>query len=614
MKSKLLLKYLLAIPLLILMLCTACNKEDDISVNEYFRIEQTDLQDWDFGIASQNNNVVLVKESDDDGSSHVLILMHQSGDTLSLTYQNDTLTDFHYNNYHFMVSEIDTLFLLTTIDGNMAVSFAIPSYKHVAKCITKGDALGLLRRSIDHFNNIFTAESGIHALINVGNGDWESFMHDLGEILAESELSIDGGPIGAGLIFGYELYKHYIDFIHNKAIRFHLGNATCVIQSVQQNELNNTIEVTVSVINGESIPNDYIWKNYWGHQVTSPNYVYYGVICRVGNNYPTIYKYDDYRKELLEPHSSITHTFSFPVMAVEKILFRSFLGFNYEYQNTALQNGHKSVALAKYGNVEAFYPKFEINTLASPSEGGTVTGGGRYNFNTHVTLTASANSGYKFKHWSDGSVLSTRAITVEGDATYTAYFEEYYVINTIASPLEGGTVSGSGEYPPNTTLIITATANSGYEFTHWEDGSESNPRVITVEGDATYTAYFEQELPDISGTWICTETHYSSSGEPSYTSYEITLYEDGTVDCPTYPVISEGLSPGTWSLGHNGGFGISILQLSYYINYWQESGVKWEGHVDNMNNPTTITGHRYNWNYNYVGYFEGDHVEMIMTR
>lgn len=272
-----------------------------------------------------------------------------------------------------------------------------------------------------------------------------------------------------------------------------------------------------------------------------------------------------------------------------------------------------------YGEIKQFTTEglFEINTMASPSEGGTVTGGGRYPANTTITLTATANSGYEFTHWEDGGVLNTRTITVEEDATYIAYFEEqYFEINTIASPSEGGTVTGGGIYNYNTQVTLTATANSGYEFTHWDDGSESNPRVITVGGDGTYTAYFEEEQQelDISGTWTCTETHYSSNGEPYYTSYEITLNEDGTVDCPTYPVISEGLGPGTYSVGDDGSVSISIIQINYYSYYWQTSAVEWYGTIEDLNNPTTIIGYRYNWNVNYVGYFEGDHIEMIMTR
>ena len=53
-----------------------------------------------------------------------------------------------------------------------------------------------------------------------------------------------------------------------------------------------------------------------------------------------------------------------------------------------------------------------------------------------------------------------------------------------------GTVTGSGQYPVGSEIVITATANEGYSFQKWHDGNTENPRTITVTGDATYTAIF----------------------------------------------------------------------------------------------------------------------------
>ena len=53
-----------------------------------------------------------------------------------------------------------------------------------------------------------------------------------------------------------------------------------------------------------------------------------------------------------------------------------------------------------------------------------------------------------------------------------------------------GTVTGSGQYPAGSEIVITATANEGYSFQKWHDGNTDNPRTITVTGDATYTAIF----------------------------------------------------------------------------------------------------------------------------
>ena len=56
--------------------------------------------------------------------------------------------------------------------------------------------------------------------------------------------------------------------------------------------------------------------------------------------------------------------------------------------------------------------------------GGTVTGGGTYDYGSDITLTAIPDRGYKFVRWSDGSTVYSRRVHITGDATYTAYFEK----------------------------------------------------------------------------------------------------------------------------------------------------------------------------------------------
>lgn len=71
---------------------------------------------------------------------------------------------------------------------------------------------------------------------------------------------------------------------------------------------------------------------------------------------------------------------------------------------------------------------FEIIANASPSNGGTVTGGGYYTNGTSVTLTATARGRFSFSYWSDGDTNSSRTITVTGDATYTAIFSKNKIV------------------------------------------------------------------------------------------------------------------------------------------------------------------------------------------
>ena len=69
--------------------------------------------------------------------------------------------------------------------------------------------------------------------------------------------------------------------------------------------------------------------------------------------------------------------------------------------------------------------KIRINVVATPSGGGTVTGGGLYEEGTSVQITAVANTGYTFVSWSDGNTNATRTVTVgETSVTYTARFSQ----------------------------------------------------------------------------------------------------------------------------------------------------------------------------------------------
>lgn len=76
--------------------------------------------------------------------------------------------------------------------------------------------------------------------------------------------------------------------------------------------------------------------------------------------------------------------------------------------------------------------KYTVTVSASPSEGGTVSGGGQYFEEQVITLTAIPNKNWRFLYWirTDPSVIKFAApiITqeIKSNATYTAYFEREF--------------------------------------------------------------------------------------------------------------------------------------------------------------------------------------------
>lgn len=108
--------------------------------------------------------------------------------------------------------------------------------------------------------------------------------------------------------------------------------------------------------------------------------------------------------------------------------------------------------------------------LAEGCEGmGEVSGSGNYEYGSEVTLTATANEGYKFMQWSDGDTNATRTIIVEGDMTLTATFEA-----------EGGSETGLEEQMADTFQVI------GLERSMRIEGSEQEACVFNTAGQLIY--------------------------------------------------------------------------------------------------------------------------------
>ena len=298
-------------------------------------------------------------------------------------------------------------------------------------------------------------------------------------------------------------------------------------------------------------------------------------------------------------------------------------------------------------SVEANTPEYTINVVANNAAWGSVTGGGTYQQGENVTITATPNSGYEFKQWTKGGEnISTSPVyqfTATEDATYTAVFGEpevvYYNITTDVNPVGAGTVEGANTYPAGATAYLTATANSGWRFSHWNDGITTNPRTITVTANANYTAYFLQESymitveasPAEGGTvtgggsyhygdmvtlaatpnqgyvfvsWndgVTTSSRtVSVTGNASYTAI---FSEEGVT---TYTII---VKPNDPSLGSTTGGGTypegSVITISAVAEH-QAHFVNWND--NNTDNPRTITVTR---DATYVANFETDQMYTI---
>ena len=156
---------------------------------------------------------------------------------------------------------------------------------------------------------------------------------------------------------------------------------------------------------------------------------------------------------------------------------------------------------------------YAISVVASPSGGGTVTGGGTHQYQASVAITATPATGYQFVNWTktagtiaNANAASTTYTVPAGTATVTANFsKKSYAISVVASPDGGGTVTGGGTHQYGSSVSITATPAAGYAFVNWTNtagtiaDTTSLSTTFTVPAStATVTANFVKQSYAIS--------------------------------------------------------------------------------------------------------------------
>ena len=117
--------------------------------------------------------------------------------------------------------------------------------------------------------------------------------------------------------------------------------------------------------------------------------------------------------------------------------------------------------------------------------------------NPQAVLLATANEGYHFTHWSNGSTDNPLTITLNSDTAITAFFaiDSLSVTVSINDESMGGVIGG-GTYAYGDTATLTATANEGYHFEGWsitpgyQNIVTDNPLTINVTEDMAVVAYF----------------------------------------------------------------------------------------------------------------------------
>lgn len=165
-----------------------------------------------------------------------------------------------------------------------------------------------------------------------------------------------------------------------------------------------------------------------------------------------------------------------------------------------------------------------------------------------VNVCAVADDGYYFTQWSDSNTNDIcRDIYLDKDITLVAQFEPKKPVTVkvvLASGCENmGSVAlaETGTLYAGDNVTVTATANEGYHFVEWEDGSIYYPRTVYLTSDTTIVATFAKG--NIGGK--CGEKLYwvldtmmldDGTGYNQYYSNTLTITGEGNMDIQNYHI------------------------------------------------------------------------------
>jgi hypothetical protein len=172
--------------------------------------------------------------------------------------------------------------------------------------------------------------------------------------------------------------------------------------------------------------------------------------------------------------------------------------------------------------------QFIVELSSNPAEGGTTTGGGTFDLDASVTVTAEASEGYSFTNWTEGTdVVSEDAnytFTITGNRELVANFTENPPVGPAAVNLgTAGNFSILTKSGISTTGITSvqgdigvspaaATAITGFALIMDTNGQSSHTTVPTLVTGKVYASDYAPPTPAMLTTAVSDmETAYTTA-------------------------------------------------------------------------------------------------------
>ena len=204
-------------------------------------------------------------------------------------------------------------------------------------------------------------------------------------------------------------------------------------------------------------------------------------------------------------------------------------------------------------------PPMKLVVTVQPAEAGSVSlqGTGRYVVGTRVSLTAYANTGFRFVSWTNeaGEVLSTQTTYQHVKQERHERLTANYVFDPTApaepqdpatimysqlqlNATEGGSVSGGGRYLAGRQVTLQASCESKFDFGGWYDDATGELLSTQQRFDYTTTAKHRS----ITARFVFNPDSPAEPQEPVLRHTLTALATDGGTVSPASTRVLEGTS------------------------------------------------------------------------
>lgn len=238
---------------------------------------------------------------------------------------------------------------------------------------------------------------------------------------------------------------------------------------------------------------------------------------------------------------------------------KTYDGFTYNASISTVSGTLKKISSPEDIVILKLY--YDVNTYivsvsAAPAEYGIVSGTGTYAWNTSVTVTATAHSGYRFVKWTEnGAEVSTDAsytFAATVDRNLVAVFEQEpqpavkYTVTVDGSYAEA---SGAGHYMAKDTVTINAGTRDGYTFSGWTSGDGV---TFADAGSATTTFIMPERAVTVTANWKSIDSGSDEKADREETSPAVK-------NTPSYVIHTVQAGDSLWAISRK--YGCTVAKI-----------------------------------------------------